>query len=171
MDSGAHSLTMVSFTLDLPSLGRADKFRMIHSRQCYWGTVANRDNLRLSPNNLTAYAAGKRILNPYHTRWCNSPQMNAVISGLHAKVWGPFAMARSRALCVQVGPMCDGIPFSTYSWSRGASGCKTASVSSPRVLLCLEEMKAFSEGSCLSTSKIARSLAARSSALEPTGGR
>ena len=69
----------------------------------------------LSPNNLTASAAGERILNPSRTRWCNSPRMNAVLSGVHAEAQGPFAMVCSRALCGQTGPMCTRMPFSTYS--------------------------------------------------------
>ena len=100
IDSGALSLTVVSFTLDVPSSGCADEFIMSRGRRCFWGTAAIRDNLRLSPNNLRVSAAGKRILNPSCTQWYNSPRMNAGILGVHAKAWGPFVMARSTDLCV-----------------------------------------------------------------------
>ena len=46
-----------------------------------------------SPNDLTASAAGKRMLNQYHTCFCISPQMNDVILGVHVDVWDPFAIA------------------------------------------------------------------------------
>ena len=135
MDYRALSLTVVSFTLDVPLLGCADKFRMSRGHRCSWGTTAIWDILRLSPNKLTASAAGKRILNPSHTRWCNFPRTNAVLLGVHSKAWGTFAMARSRDLYGQAGPVCTEMPFSTYSWSRGYPGCRTASGSAPRVLL------------------------------------
>ena len=170
MGSGALSLTVVSFTLDVPLLGCADKFRMSRGHWCSWGTTAIWDNLRLSPNKLTASAAGKRILNPSHTRWCNSPQMNAVILGVHSEAWSTFAMARSRDLCGQAGLVCTGIPFSAYSCSRGSAGCRTTSGRAPRVRLCLEAMKAVSEGACLSAFNVARVVAASSSALDSTGG-
>ena len=123
MESGALSLAVVSFTLDVALLGCADKFRMSRSRQCSWGTAAIRDNLRLSLNNLTTSDAVNRILNPYRTQWFNSPRMNAVILGVNSEAWGPFAMARSRALHGQAIPICTGMPLSMYSCGRGAVSC------------------------------------------------
>ena len=108
----------------------------------------------LSPNNLTASAAGKRILNLSRKRWYKSPRMNAIISGVHAEAWGPFAMARCRALYGLARPVCNSMPFSTYFWGRGAAGCRTASCSSPRVLLWLEIMTEVSERSFLSACNV-----------------
>ena len=97
--------------------------------------------------------------------------MNAVILGVHAGAWGPFAMAHYRALCGQAGPMCTGMTFSTYYCSRGAAKCRTSSDSATRVLIFLKAMKAVSEGACLSAPNVSRAVAAISSALESTGGR
>ena len=113
-----------------------------------------RDRFRFSTNNLTASAAGKRILNPSHTRCHISPWMNVVISGVNAVMRGPFAMARSRACCVEAGPVCTGITLSTYFCSRGASGCRTASDSAPRVPHCLEATKAVRKGACVCASNV-----------------
>ena len=131
---GALSLTVVSFTLDVPSLGCADKFIMSFGRRCLWVTSAIQDNLRFPPKNLTTSAAVNRILNSSSTSWCNSPRMNAVISGVHEKVWGSFVMAHSRSLYGQAVTVCTRMPFSTYYWSRGAAGYWTASGSAPIVL-------------------------------------
>ena len=79
-------------------------------------------------------------------------------------------MACSRALCSQSDHVCTRMPFSTYFWSRGAAGCWTSSVSATRVLVCLEAMKAVSEGACLSASNVYWAVAPRSSALDSTGG-
>ena len=138
--------------------------------RCSWGNAAIQDNLRFSTKELTAPAAGKRTLNPSLTRWCNSPWMNAVISGVHDESWGPIDMARSRALCGQAVPVCTRMPFSAYSWSRGAAKCWIASGSAPRVIRCLEATKAVSEGACLSASKVFRSVAVISSTFDYTGG-
>ena len=170
MESGALSLTVVSFKIDVPLSGCAEKFRTSRGHWCYWGTSAIWGNLSFSPNNLTVSAAGKRTINPSRTRWCNSPRMNAVISGVHAEAWGPFTMARSRDLCSQAGPVCTGMPFSTHCWSRGAAECWTALGSAPRGLLCLEETKAVSEGDFLSASNVSQALAVISTALESTEG-
>ena len=123
MDSGAISLTVVSFTLVVPSLIFSDKFSMICNLRCSWGTAVIWDSLSFSLNNLTVSVSGKRILNPSCTRCCNSPWMSSVILGVHAEAWGPFAMAHSRALYVQAGPVCTEIPLSVYSCSRRAARC------------------------------------------------
>ena len=123
MESGAIYLTVLSFTLSVPSSGCFDKFRMSCGRRCFWGTAAIWYSLRFSLNNLTTSTSGKRILNPSHTLWCNSPRMNAVILGVHVEAWGPFEMERSKALRGQAGPVCNGMQLSTYSCSRGAAGC------------------------------------------------
>ena len=90
MDSEAISLVVITLTIGVSASICVKKFRMSHSLWCSWGTAVILDSLRFSPNKLTASAAGKRILNPYCTRCCNYPRMNAVILGVYAEVWGPF---------------------------------------------------------------------------------
>ena len=123
IDSRAISLTMVSFTFGIPLSVCANKSRMSRGCWCSWGTAAIRDILKFFPNNLTASDAGKRILNPPCNRLCNSLRMKAVISVLHAEVWGSFAMARSLELRGQADPVCTRMQLSTYSYSRGAARC------------------------------------------------
>ena len=109
---------MLFLTLRLLSLGCADRLSMIHSLQCYWGTAAIQDSFSLSPNNLNASAAVRRMLNPSCTCCCISLQMNAVISGVHAYAWGLFFIDFSRDRCAKAGPVCNGMPSYTYYFSR-----------------------------------------------------
>ena len=68
-----------------------------------FGDRRNLGQFKFPPNNITTSATTKKILNPYCTFCCISPQRNPVISGAHAEAWGPFAVARSRALRCQTG--------------------------------------------------------------------
>ena len=143
---------------------------MRHSLRCYWGTSSMKDIFSLSPNNLTASAAFKRILNPSLTRCRIYPRMNTVILGVHADVWSPFEISYYRSQCVQAGPICTGVPSSTYLHSIGAPGCWSDSISATRLLHCLQAMKAVRERDCLSASDIYHDVDDRFYKLISTGG-
>ena len=74
-----------------------------------WGTTTMQDNLSLSPDILTASAAGSSMLRPSYTLRCISPRMNPTISGVHADAWGSFLIAFSGSSINQDGPVLTGI--------------------------------------------------------------
>ena len=134
------------------------------------GDRCNAGQFWFSPNTLTASTTGRRMLKPYHTHCHISPQMNAVILGVHVDAWDPFLMSRSRAHCVQASSVYTGIPSSTYYRRRVAAGCRTASGSSPRVSRCLGAMKAVREGECVISFAVSRAVATMVSTIGSTGG-
>ena len=79
-------------------------------------------------------------------------------------------MACSRAHFVQDGPVCTGMPLSTYSRRRVAAKCWTASGRGLRVPRCLEAMKAVRKGGCVNYSAVDCDMYGRVSALGSTGG-
>ena len=80
--------------------------------------------------------------------------MNVVILGVHTYAWGTFVVSQSRDRFVHSGPVCTGIPLSTYFRNRGDAVCWTASASAPKVFHCLEAIKAVMEGACFSASNV-----------------
>ena len=139
----ANYLYKMPLKLGVPSLCCAERLIMRRSLRCTWGTAAMWVTFGLYPNNLTTSAADKRMLNPYLTRCRIYPLMNSVILDVHANAWSPFVMARYRDSSGQASPVCTGISSPTYFRSMGYAECWIASGSAPRVLLCLDTMKAI----------------------------
>ena len=171
INPGAISLSVVLLTLGVPSSIFADRLRMRRSSWFSWGTADIRYSFIFSPNHLAASTTDKMMLNLSCTRCRISPQMNAVILGVHVYAWGPFAVARSREPIIHAGTVCNGMPSSTYFRIRGSSGCWTAPGRVPSVLRCLESMKALREWACFRASNISCAVTAMLSTLgSPRGG-
>ena len=69
-----------------------------------------RDRFSLSPKDLSASAASKKILRLSHIFCRNFPRMNAIILGVHADAWSTFVMDRYRSPSDHTDPVCTGMP-------------------------------------------------------------
>ena len=74
---------MVPLTLGVPLSGYTNRLSIRRGLRCSWGDTTIWDRFSLSPNKLTASAAGNRMLNPSRTRYHISLRMNTFISGVH----------------------------------------------------------------------------------------
>ena len=129
-----------------------------------------RESFSFSPNSRMASAAGRRMLKPSLIVRLSYPQMNEVISGVHAQAGGPLERAVSKASVDHGGPVWEGIPSSPYLWRRAAAGCFTPSGRPPSVFLCLLARNDRREGASRISLAVALAVAARSSVGESMGG-
>ena len=81
-DSGAASLLVVVFTLDMSESSCDGRLSIRRRRRCASGIAAMRESFRFSQNSLIASAAGRKMLKPSLILRYISPRMKSVIYGV-----------------------------------------------------------------------------------------